>query len=574
MKNDCPLKLENAIIKSKSLNKIAWSLLAFSFTAIILLIYNNYPITLSGGVPSVLQIPFEFWIICVILFTVWSFIFLNTNNAKLLLYGVVIYSFILFCTNLMFVSPYEQTDRISAYISILSNSNHIDQYEISLDNYFQWPIFFLMTKIFLEIGGLSINQVLQIGFFSINLILPIILLYMFNYEKSGNVQCKIIPIIVYILLSYTFIVNQYAPQALALLYLFILYAIYYKYLISRNNKQIILLSLMILIYAVLVLTHPFLFLFFIIPIVIDLLYQYLWKNRSNHINEKKAVRISGKTAILMVVIYFAGFLYRFSSIQYKISELVDQFGTTDGASWSIISKLYNLNNGIPTVPSYYPLLESYHYLLSNALKILLLLFIIIFLYTVFRSSESRNLITSLDKSILFSSIGLYIIGLFSIFLGERGIQVAISSIVKPFVNSYSKGSVLFRTLIIVLLICTPILLVSTSLTNISRSGESFIEDEEMNAAGYFADNAIPAQSNVLLAESIYPVSSSSIGFHRYKSLPLIDEYEIFKDMDFIIKTPKFVLQAQSYGYYYMIENNSEDFGCIYSNGFSSIRYQR
>ena len=550
-------------------NKLLFSAFFILFASIIVIIYRTYPISLSNDVPSILQIPVVFWIVSFLFLLVWCYIYINNNKPIYLLIGSISFYFVLFCSNLMFVSPYEQTDRISIIISTISDSSNLHQINPMYNDYFEWPIFFLLTKIFLEILNLNINQMITIGFFSFNLIIPIILLYMFNYRGSIDSQYRILPIIFYILLSYLFIVNQYVPQALALILLFLCYALYFKYLQIEIKYRTSILIILLFIYIILIFTHPFLFMFFIIPLLMDRVRLFIRRDKANpQIQNIKT--LPNNIFILLMVIYGTGFLYRFMSIQSNLASFITLFGTTNGETWTYINSLFGGGNQTVWVASYYPLLEALHSVTSIALKLIILLIILFFLYTIITNRESKNQFSKFDLSVLVSSLLLYLLGLFSIFLGQRSIQVAATSVVKPFANAIKNESSIIFVMLTLLICVTPILLVSTNLINISRAGETLIEDEEMNSAGMFADNTISNDSYVLMAESIYPVSMYPNGFHRYRNLVEVNDNGLFGEMNYIIESPKFKLQATNYGYYYMITDYDKLSNCIYSNGGTNI----
>lgn len=563
MKNIYYYDQNSLVFQNNRMRKIAWTIFFLLLTSIILIIYQTYPVSLTRDVPSVMQIPLVFWILCTLALVVWVKLFLYQNNPKYLIIGVVTYYFIFFCSNLMFVSPYEQTDRISSFISNLDNNAFINQDHFSNDNYLQWPIFFFFTKIFLLVGDLTLNQILQIGFFSINLILPVILLFMYNSRSEGCDRNYILPVIIYILISYSFIVNQYAPQALALLFLFLTYAIFYRVTKSKCEKKSIKLGILFISFTALVFTHPFMFIFFLAPLMIDYIYKACF-------NKNEVVSLSGRTIILFTIIYFAGLLYRYVSIQNQLVTFVNLFGSKEGETWSFLITLLNTDSSNQVTPSYFPILETEHFILSNILKLILLLIIIMLTFIIIKYSHSRKFITSFDFSIMLTSIVLYVVGLFSFFLGQRGIQVVTSSLVQPYktnLNRY-KNTLLF--ILLITLIMTPAITVATSLTNIARSGEAFIEDQEMNVAGHYLDVKIPNDTVVIMSESMYPISRPPEGFSRFSNLNEINEKQLFIKTDYVFITPKFVLQAKYFGYDYML--NTGDFNRVYSNGETMLEY--
>jgi hypothetical protein len=559
---------------SSRYRRVLWILLFVVLDLLILTIYSSYPMRLSDEVAVYFQIPFHFWALILTLSVLWWLLFSRARSPLHIMLGMALFYFLLYSPNLFFVSPYQQTDKsISTFISIIWDSSHIDESAITMNDYFEWPIFFVYSKTLINITGVSISQLLHLGIIAFNMMVPLFLLLYFRKSgENGERRYSIIPPIAYILIAYMFIVNQFAPQTMALVLFFLVMGLYVKLMDLSTKETSTYLFLFVVAYFTLTFTHPFFFIFALAPIMGDFLSKMMRNRRvPGHVTP-----IDGRAMVniimLLIVIYISGFLYQFFSIENSVQLLIEIIGTTGGETWDSLFSAVGGSSSTSFYPLFFPALSQYYSMFSWGTKLCLVAFGLLFLYLMVRFPRVRGEVKSLDIWLLLWSGFLYIVGLFSIFLGQRSVQVMVMPVSKAF-SAPEVRTGLAGVVLAVLVICAPVVLLSNNIVNQSMSGAPFMDDIRSNTIGRFADTAVPSTDNVLLAESLYPVSNAPYGFHRYTEIAEIDDTSTFTDMDLIIYTPKLNMQIEGYGTGYMSMGNNTSLSKIYTMAGSAILYR-
>ncbi|NLT37126.1 MAG: hypothetical protein GXX95_03080 [Methanomassiliicoccus sp.] len=559
---------------SSRYRKVLWILLFVVLDLLILTIHSSYPIRLSDEVAVYFQIPVLFWALILTLTVLWWLLFSRARSPFQIMLGVALFYFILYSPNLFFISPYQQTDKsISTFISIIADSSHIDESAITMNDYFEWPIFFVFSKTLINITGVSISQLLHVGILSFNMMVPLFLLLYFKKSgENGEHQYSIIPPIVYILIAYMFIVNQFAPQTMALVLFFLVMGLYVKLMDLNTRETSTYLFLFIIAYFTLTFTHPFFFIFALAPIMGDFLSKAIRNRRvPGHVTSIDS-RAMVNIIMLLIVIYISGFLYQFFSIENSVQLLIDIIGTTGGETWDSLFSAVGGSSSTSFYPLFFPSLSQYYNIFSWGTKLCLVTFALLFLYLMVRYPRARKEVKSLDIWLILWSGFLYVVGLFSIFLGQRSVQVMVMPVSKAF-SAPELRTRLVGAVLALLVICAPVVLLSNNIVNQSMSGAPFMDDVRSNTVGRFADTTVPSADNVLLAESLYPVSNAPYGFYRFTEIDEIDNTSTFEDMNLMIYTPKLNMQIEGYGTEYMAMERNPSLSKVYTMVSSTILYR-
>jgi len=253
----------------KNVKKVALILLMWLLAIFLISVVQTSPITISLTIASFFQIPVIFWLVILVSPFLLYIIAKDSKNPLVPLLCVTLYFFLFYSYGLYFMAHPTTTDIVNAtrFQYMLSSITHIGAGEISTEQYFNWPIYFIFSKIFSSILGIGPFQTINIGFFSLLLTLPVFV--SLCNKRNHNVENTSIYFItpaLYLTLGFYFINDQFVPQFLGLIYLFILFGFYLKY---RKRKNPLYLILMVIFYALTVFTHPFIHIFFLILIILE-----------------------------------------------------------------------------------------------------------------------------------------------------------------------------------------------------------------------------------------------------------------------------------------------------------------
>ena len=484
--------------------KIALILLIWLLTIFFISVIQIRPISISINADAFFQIPIIYWPVLLVSPFLLYLIAKGSKNPLVPLLCVILYYFIFYSVGLYFMSHPTLTDIVSVgqMQVILSSIVHIGPQEIdseiyiSAAQYFQWPIYFIFSKIFTSILGIGPIQTINLGFFSLLLVLPV-LLSLF-YKRSNTVENAatiyfILPAL-YLTLGWHFINDQFVPQFLALLYLFILFGCYLKY---RNRKNPLFLLLMIIFYALTVFTHAFIFMFFLVAIIFEM----FW---SEYIEMKRSKVIS-----YGLIIIFLAMLFPYIGTFYSMTTT-----TVGGESWKIFQNFFSQSvssgAGIQVHNLYHLVPIVYDQLTSSITKIIMVVvFSSVAIGLLFHMFKKKDIF---DLNVLIGSAAWFALGLANLVLGQRALQVASLPLARYFKYRHKLFSHLSKVIVVIILV-SPALFVATDLINSSIQGERFIQDLEENIAGRFMDNYLTNESLVLSAQNPFPTGYPS-GFRR------------------------------------------------------------
>jgi hypothetical protein len=502
------------------------------------------------------QIPIIYWVTVGLLYIALYNTSRIVNNKLEILILLLLFFFTLCSANLFFVSPYQQTDRsLFRYADILRYTNHIGLHEMVIDSYFEWPVFFAFLKTMDLVFGVSLNALITIGLFALFLMLPIFIIFYIDEEKYSNKKelLFIVPAI-YILISYYFIIDQFAPQFFAILYLILLYGIYDR--IKKMPYQI----LLIFIYTMLVFTHPLTWLYFVAPITLDYLYSIITKHHS----------LTSTIIALFITIYGAGFVYRFFSMTPLLRNLFKSFGFGIGETIHPIMSF--LGNSSSTTYPLFNLVPKYYYIIFSSLsRLCIIFFIILFIMGIIQTRKKLS-IEFMDIYIGITNVFLYIMGIFTTFLGQRSLQIISLPVSKIYGDLIKKSQIIYWCLGILICI-VPTIFMITRLIDVSIDGGYFIQDEEMDAAGVFIDAICPSDYNVFFFANSYPTGYPA-NFQRYYTYKDLVDKKILNKVNIIVNSPKTKLTDKYTGMDVVDRiDRSNKSNIIYYNGYTSIVFK-
>jgi hypothetical protein len=540
-----------------------------SFILLITYVFNSkyFVISTTNSVFSTLS-P-VFWILILLNYISIYMISKYIKNNYLLLALIIFYNFLLYSTNLFFTVPFQQTDinTTTRWTELLKKTNLIGINLTSIDNYFEWPIYFIVNKIIILFFNTDVFTTINIGYYLFLFLLPIMItLLLLTCKVDIKEILYMFP--VYMLLSYNFIVLQFAPQTLAYLYFIIVLTLYIK---NRDNNTS---PFIILVYITLIFVHPFFFIFFIAMAGIDII---LLNTKQQRNNKKLFIFLSG--------VYLVCYILIFHSITSDVIYLFDNLGVFKSGVWTMIGNIFGMAaqfnpNPYTPYPLYYLFDANLQFILSTTSRLILLTFLLLFIINLVFMAREKNIlkiIKTFDISNLISTMGIYVVGLFTVFLGGRSIQVATISISKVYQYLLNRSRI-YKIIFLLIIIVTPIVFQSTAIGNEIISGSRAIKDYEMESVGKFIDNYGDNNQHILVSNSGYPTgypTNSTIYYTDPALFGYITVTNVTSNMDIIVYTPKMEMQAQYYGlkklYRENIINNNILFNDSYTICIKSLR---
>ena len=513
----------------ENIKKIALILLIWLLAIFFISVLQTSPITISLTKASVFQIPVIFWLVMLVSPFLLYIIAKDSKNPFVPLLCVILYFFLFYSYGLYFMSHPTFSDVISSvrFQDILSSTTHIGSQEINIERYFNWPIYFIFSKMFASILGIGPIQTITLAFFSLLLIFPVLLSPFYN--RNQNVENTSIYFIIpafYLTIGWHFINDQYVPQFVGLIYLFILFGLYLKYLQVKNNLFIL---LMIIFYALAVFTHPFIHIFFLVMIIIEI--------TSSKFLEKKKQKI---VSIGIIVSFFA-ILVPYIGVYYKM------LGSPTSETWWIFQRIVSERNtivgGFTAQPLFNLVPRIYDQIISQLTKVVMLgaIFIVAigFLFYVLKNLKKRKLF---DLNLIIASASWFVLGLTNIVMGQRALQVAFLPLARHFKYPHKLFSYLSKIAIVFILI-SPSIFIANSMINGSIIGDRYIQDYEENLLGRFAENHVTNVTIILYPLNAYPGAYlSQSGLIKFREV-FNGSYEYkWEKIDIVLNSPK--LQKQ------------------------------
>ena len=511
------------------INKIALIFFIFLVNIFLLSLLQEYPISISLNNATFFQIPIIFWLV-IFITPFLLFIIAKTNKNKFVLIICAMFYFFIFYSYGLYFMIHPTTSDIGGAIELqeyLPSITHIGAAEIYNIDYLQFPIFFIFSKIFSTILGISPVLTINIGFMSLITLFPVFLiLYYTNRDDLTNPEKYFIIPALFLTLCYYFLNDQFVPQFLALIYLVILFGCYIKYKEWRNKLFFI---LVIIFYILTVFSHSFIFLFFLIAIIFEKIWmEYIEKNYNKSISYEMIIIL-----IMIPSLYISVYIQELKAV------------TIFGGSSRIIGYIFSPSGSIQTYPLYNLVPQIYDLFISTISKFIVAgAFIIVSIGFLLYILKKKGIF---DFGIIIGTAAWFIMGFFRVVLGERSLQIAPIALSSHYKHSHKIFSYLSK-IIIVLILISPFFSICNTSINESIAGEGLIQDYKENIAGKFVDYHIENQSNplyILSAHNAYPLvlknNTYSIGL-----ISIILNSTKPRDVDFLIESPKLIYESMYY----------------------------
>lgn len=474
--------------------KIALILLIWLFAIYLISVIQTSPITISVNDASFFQLPMVFWLIMLVSPFLLYIIAKDSKNPLIPMLCVIFYFFFFYSYGLYFMVHPTNTDIQNSvrFLDMLSSTTHIGSNEILMERYFSFPVYFIFSKMFASSLSISPIQTCNIGFFSLFLMLPIVLpLFYKRKGKTENISLYFIAPALYLTLSWHFINDQFVPQFLGLVYLFILFGFYQQY--QKDNNPLYVL-LIIIFYSLAVFTHPFIHIFFLVFVIFEKVLSKLFK-----VKKQKIVSSGIIMALLGILVPYIGVYWL-------------MLGNPTAETWRLFQRIVaerdSVGNGYRVQPLYNLVPKIYDQYFSPITKyIMVAAIILIGLGFLFYFLKKRKL---LDLNVLLSSASWFVLGLTNLVLGQRALQVAMLPLARHFRYPYKFFSILSKIVVVIILVA-PSLFVANLLINMSINGDRYIQDPEENLLGTFTSKHIINETILLHALNPYPVRYPSEG---------------------------------------------------------------
>lgn len=581
-------------------------------TILINIILLNHPISISTDRPVTQIIPVSYWIMLFVTCSAVTILVIKTDNKMLLVsMASVVYFLVLSYTFFYRSNPLQSDISSTGYaLTIIQNSDVIRP---DYFYYFEFPIFFIYSAFLEKFFDITIISHFYIGFFSLYLIIPVLLILLIHNRISNNKFVYFFFPIFYLFLIRYFSNLQYVPQMLGLIYLIITVGMYIK---LQENRHFIYYILTFYFYILCIFTHPFIFIFFPLGIIAEKIirlilkatsskklrtiitqydsisdyishnfkdYNNLIKNIKGWIKDSyiKTLNIlrgrSRKTTIsviLLFILYYLSYVFFFSYMRNQFDFISSSEGR--GGSWLLISSLLGSKTsagiiGYSTYPLFF-LNSKFEYLFFR-MSVVLMIFIIISIITYGIFSMKRRSLFPFDFFFSIGSLFFIAIGFITpAILGQRSLQATFLTIPKYITEVFQIRWIKIITLTITALI--PIFFTINVCINDSLTGSMFLEDNGTIEMGiFFNENGIDNSTVVSPDRILYPIVSSEGDeerFNRITPFSFINQEENLGLEFTVLQSPKLTNRM----YFFGVEREQYimNQSIIFSQGNSKIYY--
>lgn len=593
--------------------KTKYSILVIIIMVLILadIILAKYPLKIDSNTSMVHSIPFLFWIVNG-LFSLMIFIMAYKTRSKVLVMILsALYFLVFYSQNLFFIIIPEQSDigASGLFLSHIEENIFIDK---SVYTYFNCPVFFTHTKLLTGSLGITEFQTINIGFFIFLLAIPLVFpLTMVSDSRKNRLNFLLYPA-AYIILSFFFINSQYIPQFISLIYLILTIGTYVRLQETNSVKYY---YLTIFFFILCVYSHPFMFVFFILSLILhksaifirkrsfskvfgkikdyDNIFDYLlnlflrfkeyrsvlknifqyWRNYFGSLIGKRAKK--GISVLLLIAIYIYGYQNGF----YQFEFLRDIINPPEGRgeTWFLVSYLFGSKKttGLVTYDTYpfFDLIPREIYLIVRNLNILILFSIaILIIVSLFLVSKKR--INIYDIFLMIgSSFTIFLGFIFPGILGQRAIQVIFVN-VPQYMGSVYKNRKLI-SIIAIIITLAPLMFSLNFAIDSTLGGFTFLEDESTLSTGKFVYENAPGNSTVFTTDrAYYPISTLDFydpsRIHRESPVVLAIEHQDHISGDMIVYNDKLQNNIEYYDYNNTLLINYTS--CIYDQGTGKVYY--
>ena len=557
----------------KKAHLVLFSLLMYIIT--LTYIVNRPPFSYAKGDNVLSAIPLMHWVLLMVNSVVLVGIIYYVNNSKYIVsLSGLLYGFLFYITNLYFIIPYKQSDTSPATILgfMLSSGkithNALSSYPLS---YLSYPISFILETILMLIGKIGKITIYTVGLlvFMGTFYIGLIYYYTHTYTKR-NIRLAALSLAIYIALSFYIIDDQVAPQTLALIFLPYLYKATLDFIEKKQNLRMFLIVLIL--WFALVFTHPFMFLFYILPLGGVVLYnQYFLREK----------RLRASTIGLLVSVWGLGFVWFFYNLlDMPLKIFIEMWGKVKGETWWIFSGFLRISEGKYSSTWYTPhphyelipkwIVELQAWSLRAILIGLLLVatwgFVSHLKHAVKKKQLSPQLI--FDLSILISSGALFLIGLFTNFLGQRVFQVVFIPFSRHVLQENSKKYL--KAGLMIIMMTAPIVYTFNNLTTLTATSHMFVRDPLALQSELFLQENIKENSYLFVGtDELYPTKG-----YKYSTITWIQANRFSTNrFDYIIWSKQVKLALEYYGFENIFNKYVNRENRIYTNGFVNIVYR-
>lgn len=521
-----------------------------------LLIRLDYPLKVSTTESIFHMIPIHYWIFLIAIPVLISVTFLLTKSKMICVFLAMIYFFILYSFYLFFVIPPAGTDMVGAEqtLSTLKNTNF---FSVEQFDYFQWPIHFILNIIYIKLFNIGLS-IFSLTLFSFILMMPIFF-YLVGGKQSNEKIYFLLPV-GYMIFSYYFINLQLVPQFTGLIFLILTIGCYTKY---RETKSIRFYALVLLFYTLCVFTHPFIFVFFPAAIFLD-----------NYVLPKKIIKSKNKTnkkffLILLFVIYFTGYMYRFTRMGVYTRRIFLGSRENMGESWNIIAYLMGDKQEVGLIdydvfPLYNLLSNDIYLFFRYATFLLLLIFALILAYLFFKNLKE---IKPFDVSLGLAGVSFFLLGFIEPYLmGQRAFQIIFLKVPRFFSTLFKSKKTILVFVLVLCITITPLIFTANTAIRHSLSGGRQIQDVTTINSGRFIMDFVRTKSNILIAGiSFYPARYNEL-YNLSTIKDIIEGMVNITEINMIVNSPK---QMNRMKYYGLILDYSQTYQ-VFDNGDSQI----
>jgi len=481
-----------------SLIGLAWFVILLSLTY-----HQAYPLTISEGA-FFWQVPILFW--GAIFLGVASLLIgvsgVNFGGALIatVAFWAMMNSRVLFYFQLLM----PDATSISYYSSIVLNNQFLPTINSpDFFEYIQWPLHFLLTKVFSNILGFQMGATIKTGYYTYTLLFGIIVfLFIYIWTDSPTPSGLFLQSACYFTIVYVFLNNQYVPQFLALLLLFLILSVDDR--VGQRFK-----ILRYFIFIALVFSHPFMWIFYLGSYFLHPIYQ-VTQTVLNERNEKSPIYSNifyilcnplsffGKfwsiarpthikpkwmrSAVTLGVIYTSSVIFRFTLFPQEayfvlannspLNNLAPQhiiFRITPGFLQDLLPQSWGMNpSGQETMLQYQLISQEidavFRWMTMAILVLILIIFLISFLLEFIKNVKPMSV------SIASFSVGYFFIGSFLPILGARALQVGFLPLV--LFNKVILERKAVAVILMVVLLMTPGLLANSMVNRTLAAGEN------------------------------------------------------------------------------------------------------
>lgn len=573
--------------------------LSISVVLIVYAYYISYPIQQTASDGVIYQVPMIFWLgiwlglISLSGIALWS-------RRSIVSLPVIAGFYLLFTSRYHLYFYYGPGGDGPTIVSWAYQMNRLDFLPArGTEDYFtylQWPIHHINTSIIQLFAETGAYATVKVGYTIYILMLAVgIFLFAYEYSPHRTPFYLYTAAVFYLLVTYNWLNEQFVPQFLALILIIFLFSI-------QEKSGARWLSLKVFLFIVLILSHPFLFIFYLIALTllpaVKAIY-YSIEESMDHQEDRMLLvikNIPGKTTTIMnslrteflsqytsrdwiyttsilITVYLTFLVYRFVTlpqtfIAYGLgfdptynTNILTVFGSIL-PSFVIDILPISPERGGTSGPEIAPLFEYvstelYQFTLYGAMSIVLLTFAV--LVISFILSKFRSVSTWILSMLLGTSLYLIIGTEIQIHSG-RAFQIAFLPFI-PFIVTLRNREKIVRAIIILLIISSPILLmnsmVNQSIAAGGNSDEFYSTQAAIHAEDHSSSNAIVPNRNGMPPTHLDTVVQLDEAVGK--------EYAL-QHNDIIISSPIITQYLKYNGYNCMVGGESTH--SIYNNGNS------